>query len=43
MSDLTSADPGAVDSPWVGRLLAESDAAFVTGTELVIDGGICAG
>ncbi|MEU6019686.1 SDR family oxidoreductase [Streptomyces sp. NPDC047515] len=70
--------PGTVDSPWVGRLLAEADdpsqaraqlvarqpmgrlgtpaevaaaalylasdaAAFVTGTELVIDGGLLAG
>jgi 2-keto-3-deoxy-L-fuconate dehydrogenase len=70
--------PGTVDSPWVGRLLAEADdpvahrahlvgrqpmgrlatpeeiasaaiylasdrAAFVTGTDLVIDGGITAG
>lgn len=70
--------PGTVDSPWVGRLLAETgdpderrkqliarqpmgrlgepeeiakaalylasdDAAFVTGTELVIDGGLVAG
>jgi len=69
--------PGTVDSPWVGRLLAESpdadkmrqqlidrqpmgrlatpkeiavaiaflagpDAAFITGTELVVDGGILA-
>lgn len=70
--------PGTVDSPWVGRLIAEApdpearraelvarqplgrlaqpvevaraalylasdDAAFITGTELVIDGGILAG
>ena len=70
--------PGTVDSPWVGRLLAEADdpdaaraalvarqplgrlgtpeevakaavylasddAAFITGTALVIDGGIAAG
>lgn len=73
-----SVSPGTVDSPWVGRLLAEADdpttrreqlvarqpmrrlgkpeeiaaaaiylasdsAAFVTGTDLVIDGGITAG
>jgi NAD(P)-dependent dehydrogenase (short-subunit alcohol dehydrogenase family) len=70
--------PGTVDSPWLGRLLAEAqdpdearrqlvgrqpmgrlatprevaaaalylasnDAAFITGTELLIDGGLVAG